>query len=108
MAENGEQVEHLLNTPDLASVLESDGFRQFLDQVPIAIAVSELHPVERIVYANVEFERLSGQTAAHLEGKAWEALLGRSADDQADGLGALSSAVIDDQDYIGVYSFSHS
>jgi two-component sensor histidine kinase len=108
VTENGEQVEHLLNTPDLASVLESDGFRQFLDQVPIAIAVSELHPVERIVYANVEFERLSGQTAAHLEGKAWEALLGRSADDQADGLGALSSAVIDDQDYIGVYSFSHS
>ncbi len=106
MTENGEQVDQLLNTPDLASVLESDGFRQFLDQAPIAIAVSELHPVERIVYANVEFERLSGQTGADLEGKSWQALLGRSADAEDDG--ALSDAVVEDQDYIGVFSFAHS
>jgi len=106
MTENGEQVDQLLNTPDLASVLESDGFRQFLDQVPIAIAVSELHPMERIVYANVEFERLSGQTGADLEGQSWRALLGRSAN--ADDDGALSDAIVDDQDYIGVFSFAHS
>lgn len=106
MTENGEQVDQLLNTPDLASVLESEGFRQFLDQVPIAIAVSELHPMERIVYANVEFERLSGQTGADLEGQSWRALLGRSAN--ADDDGALSDAVVDDQDYIGVFSFAHS
>jgi len=104
--ENGEQLEQLLNNPDLASVLESDGFRQFLDQAPIAIAVSQLHPVERIVYANLEFERLSGQTGAALEGKSWTALLGLSADPQADA--ALSAAVVDDQDYIGVFSFAHS
>ena len=106
MIENGEQLEQLLNNPDLASVLESDGFRQFLDQAPIAIAVSQLHPVERIVYANLEFERLSGQTGAALEGKSWTALLGLSADPQADA--ALSAAVVDDQDYIGVFSFAHS
>jgi PAS domain S-box-containing protein len=106
MTENGEQVDQLLNTPDLASVLESEGFRQFLDQAPIAIAVSELHPMERIVYANVEFERLSGQTGADLEGKSWQALLGRSADAEDDG--ALSDAVVEDQDYIGVFSFAHS
>lgn len=104
--ENGEQIDQLLNTPDLAGVLESDGFRQFLDQVPIAIAVSELHPVERIVYANAEFERLSGQTAADLEGKPWTALLGRAANAEDDG--ALSEALVRDQDYIGVYSFAHS
>lgn len=105
MSENGEQIDHLLNTPDLASVLESDGFRQFLDQVPIAIAVSELNPVERIVYANIEFERLSGQSAVDLEGQSWQALLGESAkaDDPA-----LGDAVVDDQDYIGVFSFAHS
>jgi two-component sensor histidine kinase len=101
--ENGEQIEHLLKTPDLAGVLESDGFRQFLDQVPIAIAVSELHPVERIVYANIEFERLSGQVAADLEGQPWQALLGRTANTDADR--ALSDAVVGDQDYIGVFSF---
>ncbi|WP_421737733.1 sensor histidine kinase [Caulobacter sp.] len=102
MSENSEQVDQLLKTPDLAGVLESDGFRQFLDQVPIAIAVSELHPVERIVYANIEFERLSGQTGVDLEGKSWTALLGNATDA---GEGALSDAVVNDQDYIGVFSF---
>jgi two-component sensor histidine kinase len=104
--ENGEQLDQLLKNPDLASVLESDGFRQFLDQAPIAIAVSQLHPVERIVYANLEFERLSGQTGAALEGKSWTALLGRSADPQTDAV--LGAAVVEDQDYIGVFSFAHS
>jgi len=108
MTENGEQVDQLLNNPDLASVLESDGFRQFLDQVPIAIAVSELHPMERIVYANVEFERLSGQTGADLEGQSWRALLGRSANVNANDDGALSDAIVDDQDYIGVFSFARN
>ncbi|ALL13352.1 sensor histidine kinase [Caulobacter henricii] len=106
MSDNGEQIEQLLSSPDLAGVLESDGFRQFLDQVPIAIAVSELQPDERIVYANIEFERLSGQASADLEGKCWKALLGRSADAEDDG--ALSDAVLEDQDYIGVFSFAHS
>lgn len=105
MIENGEQIDQLLNTPDLAGVLESDGFRQFLDQVPIAIAVSELHPVERIVYANLEFERLSGQAAADLEGEPWKALLGHSAKAEDDTV--LSDAVVGDQDYIGVFSFPH-
>lgn len=106
MSENAEQIDQLLNNPDLASVLESDGFRQFLDQAPIAIAVSELHPVERIVYANIEFERLSGQTGADLEGQSWRALLGRAEGAEDDG--ALSDAVVDDQDYIGVFSFTRS
>ncbi|OYW25473.1 MAG: histidine kinase, partial [Caulobacter sp. 12-67-6] len=106
MSENAEQIDQLLNNPDLASVLESDGFRQFLDQAPIAIAVSELHPVERIVYANIEFERLSGQTGADLEGQSWRALLGRAEGAEDDG--ALSDAVVDHQDYIGVFSFTRS
>jgi hypothetical protein len=36
-----EQVESLLTTPDLAGALESEQFKRFLDQVPIAIAVSD-------------------------------------------------------------------
>jgi hypothetical protein len=42
-------VDQLLDTPDLADVLESDRFKQFLDQVPVAIAVSVLEPAERVV-----------------------------------------------------------
>ncbi|RWM87836.1 MAG: histidine kinase, partial [Mesorhizobium sp.] len=32
-----EPVEHLLDTPELATALESEQFKKFLDQVPIAI-----------------------------------------------------------------------
>ena len=59
-------VEQLLETPDLASALESEQFKKFLDQVPIAIAVSDLGRSERVVYANPEFEKLSGPKAARL------------------------------------------
>lgn len=103
MTDNNEPIDNLLGTPDLAGVLESDQFRQFLDQVPIAIAVSDLHPEERIVYANVEFERLSGHAAADLEGASWAALSGQA----VEGGGALNSAIIGDKDYIGAFTFAH-
>ncbi|MER9791273.1 histidine kinase, partial [Mesorhizobium sp. M0213] len=38
-SEKAEAVEQLLDTPDLATALESEQFKKFLDQVPIAIAV---------------------------------------------------------------------
>src|SRR5471032_3135240 len=72
-----EQVEALLATPDLAGALESEQFRHFLDQVPIAIVVSEMKGRERIAYANPEFEKLSGQPAAEVEGKPWSVLHGQ-------------------------------
>ncbi|CAN5321698.1 histidine kinase dimerization/phosphoacceptor domain -containing protein [soil metagenome] len=99
------QVEKLLDTPGLADVLESDRFKAFLDHVPVAIAVSELHPSELIIYANLEFERLTGQPAADLEGKSWQALPGiasASDDDRR-----LSEAVEADQEYVGTFSISH-
>ena len=40
--QKADQVEKLLDTPDLAGALESEQFKKFLDQVPIAICVSEL------------------------------------------------------------------
>ena len=46
----------MLDTPELATALESEQFKKFLDQVPIAIAVSDLNVKERVVYANPEFE----------------------------------------------------
>lgn len=64
-----EQVEAVLTTSDLADALESEQFRHFLDQVPIAIVVSEMKGRVRITYANPEFEKLSGQPGAEVEGK---------------------------------------
>src|SRR5687767_5354082 len=73
-SEKGEQVEALLETPNLAEALESERFKQFLDHVPFAVAVSELHPSERLTYANLQFERLTGTSAANVQGRAWNAL----------------------------------
>ena len=64
-----DQVEELVTTPDLASALESEQFRRFLDQIPIAIVVAQMKSDEQIVYANPEFENLTGQSSAELEGK---------------------------------------
>ena len=102
--DGSEAVEQLLDTPGLADALESDRFKQFLDHVPIAIAVSELRPSELITYANLEFERLTGQPAADLEGKSWQTLPGIASahDDNR----CLSEAVETDEEYIGTFSIT--
>ncbi|HEX6377380.1 MAG TPA: histidine kinase dimerization/phosphoacceptor domain -containing protein [Allosphingosinicella sp.] len=95
-------VEQLLDTPDLAHALESDRFKQFLDHVPVAIAVSELRGPEYVVYANIEFERLSGLTSAEIVGRSWECLPGRaSAEDDPRRLG---EAVAGEQEYVGHFA----
>ena len=99
-------MERLLETPDLAVALESDRFKQFLDQVPIAVAVSELNPIERVVYANLEFERLSGQVNTAMLGNGWQSLLGEST--AAKGPRALSEAVVVSRDYLGSFNMPHS
>lgn len=98
------QVEQLLDTPGLADALESDRFKQFLDHMPVAIAVSELSPSERITYANLEFERLTGQAAADLEGKNWQALPGVASASDDDRL--LGDVVETDEEYVGTFSIT--
>ena len=101
-----ERGETLLETPHLAGALQSEQFKSFLDHVPVAIAVSELRPAERIVYVNQEFERLSGQHEADLTGKLWAALTGSAtaiSDDRT-----LSDAIADDEDYIGAFTIEES
>lgn len=99
--EKAEQIGQFLNTPDLADALESDQFKQFLDQVPIAIAVAELKPSERIVYANLEFERLSEMPAAEVVGKSWDMLACTATASGAQR--PLSEAIVEDQEYIGLF-----
>ena len=76
-----ESVERLVESPDLAGALESERFKTFLDHVPIAIAVSELLDPEVIVYANPEFERVSGLGVAALERQYWDILEGEAVDE---------------------------
>lgn len=95
------QVEGLLDTPDLAHALESERFKQFLDHVPVAIAVSELREPECVIYANLEFERLSGMGSAEIVGRSWDSLPGRS-HGEGDERG-LGEAVAGEQEYVGLF-----
>ena len=75
-------VGQLLAAPGLADALESQRFKQFLDHVPVAIAVAEVQPSESIAYCNLEFERLTGQAAAVIQviaGKSCRVLQQRTA-----------------------------
>ena len=92
--------QHLLETPGLADALESDRFKQFLDQIPIAVAVAELRPVEKVVYANLEFERLSGQLNTTVLGGGWESLPGEA----AGGSLALGEAITQGRDHLGSFT----
>ncbi|MDP3855376.1 sensor histidine kinase [Phenylobacterium sp.] len=98
---SSQRVEQLLDSPDLAVALESDRFKQFLDQVPVAVAVSELTPNERIVYANLEFERLTGRDGDRIVGGLWTDLPGEASTGEAR---ALGEAVAAERDYIGSYA----
>jgi two-component sensor histidine kinase len=101
-SDDAKRVEALLGTVDLAEALDSDRFKQFLDHVPVAIAVSELHPRETVTYANLEFERLTGQPISEIEGKSWRSLPGVAASTGDDRM--LSDAVKDDDEYIGQFT----
>jgi two-component sensor histidine kinase len=96
------EVEHLLGNTDLASALESDRFKQFLDHIPIAIAVAELRPVERIVYANIEFERLTKQSAPDILGHDW-AIFAPTVVSSENG-SRLSEAIGTGDDFIGTFA----
>jgi PAS domain S-box-containing protein len=101
-----EQVEQLLETPDLATALESEQFKKFLDQVPIAIAVSDITSDERVVYANPEFEKLSGLSAARLAKKNWSGLAGTSLSEPNDR--PLVEAIVEETDFVGTFRLERS
>jgi two-component sensor histidine kinase len=98
------RVGDLLDTPNLADALESDHFKQFLDRVPVAIAVAELKPVERLVYVNLEFENLTGRDAASLGGNAWGFLRGEAEDGNEDR--KLGEVIEAERDYIGAFTMA--
>jgi two-component sensor histidine kinase len=99
--DDADAVEQLLETPDLANALESEQFKKFLDQVPIAIAVSDLRKVETVVYANPEFEKLAGLPAVQLERDSWGALAGNAV--TAESHTQLAEAVIARTDFVGTF-----
>jgi PAS domain S-box-containing protein len=104
--DNAKQVEGLLASPDLADALESEQFRRFLDHVPIAVIVAEMKGRERIAYANPEFEKLSGQPAAEVEGKPWSVLQGHGEGENTER--ELGTAVVNSQDRVGTFQIERT
>jgi PAS domain S-box-containing protein len=104
--EQAEQLDSLLATPSLASALESEQFRRFLDQVPVALIVAAMQGEERIVYANPEFEKLSGQSFAEIEGRPWDALPGTGVGDDAER--RLGAAIVEASDNVGSFAIERS
>ncbi len=95
------ELDNLIEKTDLASALESDRFKRFLDHVPIAIAVSEMREPETIIYANAEFEKISGLSIDNLENKEWDVLRGEPVDESQSM--KLASAIIELADRVGLF-----
>jgi two-component sensor histidine kinase len=102
-ADEPEKIGELLATPDLAGALESEQFRRFLDQIPIAIVVSEMGQRERLVYANPEFEKLSELAASKIEGQPWSVLPGQGDGKRTGADQMLAAAVIEGTDCVGTF-----
>ena len=88
----------------IVDVLEGDRFKQFLDHIPVAVAVSELQPSEIVTYSNLEFQRLTGLSAPEIDGKSWQALPGIASAKGDERL--LRNAVQDDSEYIGTFTIT--
>lgn len=99
--DKAEAVEQLIDTSDLATALESEQFKRFLDQVPIAIAVSDLATKERVVYANPEFEKVSGLNVARLTRQNWAALSGIGVHQQEGR--PLPEVLVNETDFVGTF-----
>jgi PAS domain S-box-containing protein len=96
-----QQVEELLTNPELAAALEDKQFRRFLNSIPIAIAISRLNPVEKIIYVNPRFEKLTGEGRSAIEGRRWDVLHGTGEGENA---GArLETAIVEKNEWVGTF-----
>jgi PAS domain S-box-containing protein len=102
-----QQVEEFLASPELARVVDSDEFKQFLDHVPVAIIVSRVRAEHaRIVYCNHAYEALSGEYCAAVEGKDWSVLDTFHREEKPEE--KLGVAIDAGDDFLGVFRREHS
>jgi PAS domain S-box-containing protein len=93
-------VDELLNVP--TDVVESEHFKTFLDNVPIAVIIAQIRGNrERVIYANIEFERLSAQAPAQVEGQSW-AILDQHLDEDRPHR-SLGRVVLEDEEFLGTF-----
>src|SRR3954452_13674930 len=96
------EVDQLLGSSRLALAIENNKYRDLLDHVPVAVAVSRgARDAQRIAYVNRAFEALMSMATADVEGQSWLCLDGFRHEDDP-GL-TLGEAIRDGEDFIGVF-----
>jgi PAS domain S-box-containing protein len=103
---NGEQppaeVDELLNVASEA--IESENFKAFLDHIPVAVVIAQIRGNrERIIFANIEFERISGHAPAEVEGQSWALLDAHLEEDRPQR--SLGQAVLESEEFLGTFRF---
>lgn len=94
-------VEPVIAPAGVAGEPEGEQFKRFFDQVPLAIVIAAIVQPEHIVYANPQFEELSGQRAGDVIGKTWSILSHRDAD--GSGQRTLGSAIAESSEFVGSF-----
>jgi PAS domain S-box-containing protein len=96
------QVSDLLSSTELADALESEQFKKLLDNLPVAIVVGRITTeAERIVYANLAFEAMTGVDTVAVVGKSWSSLDAYREDEQP-GL-HLGKAILEGEEFLGTF-----
>jgi PAS domain S-box-containing protein len=103
---NGEQppaeVDELLNVASEA--IESENFKAFLDHIPVAVVIAQIRGNrERIIYANIEFERISGHAPPDVEGQSWTVLDSHLEEERPQR--TLGQAVLEEEEFLGTFRF---
>jgi len=94
--------EEIIADPLLVRAIGQEDFRRFLDHVPVAIAVSRRSGQRAgIVYANPEFERLSGISLEDGEEKSWD-ILGLFKHEEHEAV-TLARAAAEGDDFLGTF-----
>lgn len=96
------QLGELLSSAEMTKAVESDEFKRLLDHAPIAIVISwRVEDQQRIVYANLAFENLTGHSVAAIDGKSWSILDNFTHEDDA--ALTLGKAVAGGEDFLGTF-----
>ena len=102
MSRSSDHLEDLLASQELAEAFEQEAFKHFLDNLPIAIIISkQVADEQRITYANLAFEKLTGIPAHQAFGKGWSILDGYSQDGNP--AQTLAQAILSGEDYLGCF-----
>jgi PAS domain S-box-containing protein len=107
MTRSTDHLDDLLASSELAEALEHEAFKHFLDRLPVAIVIAKVFGEhQRIVYANLAFETLTGIAADQAIGKSWSIL-----DDymqESDPACGLGQAIASGEDYLGSFALRHT